>query len=269
MVATVNVNQGELVIPPAKIGLGSLLIGGCLSFLLFGVIVHLTCSYFRRYKNDGRLFKRIVVVLFLAELAHTVLAALIVYHYHITCYQDERGYAFATIPFVLLIPTIGVIIVIADSFYARRLYLLLPQFCKPLVVLVWITLVAFVSGTYSSHIISFIEKYQFDRTLLCSILCAVLSTLTENNIFLTGVGLVTTKVYAISVIVTLNSRKSLLDDLGRTVNLESLEGLNLSALRTSRLAAERRHDAGMSPNARSVSVIPTADTARQCTAPEE
>ncbi|KAL1949889.1 hypothetical protein VTO73DRAFT_8770 [Trametes versicolor] len=127
--------------PPIGPNYGALLVGTFLSLILYGVELHQLYRYIRLYSTDRSLIKCYVAVLVLLDTFHTVLTMHTSYWYLVTNYFK---------PLILLTPmwslmlqpmTTGLIIILSQLFYARRVFLLDKRYRH----LVAITLVMFAA----------------------------------------------------------------------------------------------------------------------------
>ncbi|EIW57895.1 uncharacterized protein TRAVEDRAFT_48916 [Trametes versicolor FP-101664 SS1] len=104
--------------------MGVILLCTCIGCMLFGLTTHQTYRYFRLYPSDVRKLKVFVVLLLLFDIFHTVLCVHICYYYLINNYFFPPRLLDGVWSIRLTVMETGCVILLAHSFYARRLYLL-------------------------------------------------------------------------------------------------------------------------------------------------
>ncbi|KAH9929529.1 uncharacterized protein BXZ73DRAFT_102059 [Epithele typhae] len=241
-------------------------LGATIGAFFYGIVLLQAFMYFHRYKNDQPILKLMVLIMVLAETAHVGLTMHIGYFYWVEHHADADADNFATVSIILLAPVSAFVILLADIFYARRVWLFNPPYKVSFFVtwalfvgvgtgfdlsatirllmnrtfqtwdeIKWLTTVAFACAVVSDVLVAvslvihlYRQKTGFRRTdrlvdtltsyaintglvtSLASGVCLFLSLLEgPHNLYLAALTMVTTKIYAISVLVTLNSREYL------------------------------------------------------------
>ncbi|KAI0636268.1 hypothetical protein C8Q77DRAFT_1208090 [Trametes polyzona] len=112
---------------------GAFMIGTFLGLILYGLIIHQVYRYFRLY-HDMLLIRAWVVCIFILETFHVATCMHICYYYLVSCYfkPPELLVATWTIQFQSIICALE--IVVAQCFFAFRVYMLGPKY-KPLVAI--------------------------------------------------------------------------------------------------------------------------------------
>ncbi|KAI1784887.1 hypothetical protein LXA43DRAFT_173504 [Ganoderma leucocontextum] len=107
---------------------GALLISTFVSLVLFGVAVHQTYVYFRSYPKDVCLLKVLVVAILVSEFIHSFLMTHICYYALVSNYDNPAALAGSVWSLQALPLVTGVVIVLVQGFYARRIYLFNKQY---------------------------------------------------------------------------------------------------------------------------------------------
>ncbi|KAI0822448.1 hypothetical protein BC628DRAFT_1421891 [Trametes gibbosa] len=115
-------SAGPMKPPPLDNTLGALLLGSCVGFMAYGVMLHQAYRYFRMYRGDRPALKGLVVAVILAETFHTILCIISCYEFLVSNYFD---------PVYLLgihwylkagVPAASVVVLLVQIFYACRIY---------------------------------------------------------------------------------------------------------------------------------------------------
>ncbi|KAI0828127.1 hypothetical protein BC628DRAFT_91647 [Trametes gibbosa] len=120
-------SAGPMKPPPLDNTLGALLLGSCVGFMAYGVMLHQAYRYFRMYRGDRPALKGLVVAVILAETFHTILCIISCYEFLVSNYFD---------PVYLLgihwylkagVPAASVVVLLVQIFYACRIYYIGPK----------------------------------------------------------------------------------------------------------------------------------------------
>ncbi|KAA1469756.1 hypothetical protein DENSPDRAFT_928362 [Dentipellis sp. KUC8613] len=103
---------------------GSALIGLLLGAVLYGVTLLQTWLYFRHYEKDSRILKSVVLLLWFLDTLHLALCARTIYWYLITNYNNPSALADDMWAMSLQTDCNGVIGLIVEVFFARRVYMM-------------------------------------------------------------------------------------------------------------------------------------------------
>jgi len=115
---------------------GSAFVGLVVSAILYGVTILQTYLYYRNYPNDSKILKWMVAILWVLDTAHLVLCTIAVYSVLVLNFNH---------PAILLNPTWsmniqtdfnGLIGIIVECFYARRVWIVSRNFYLTAVILV-------------------------------------------------------------------------------------------------------------------------------------
>ncbi|OSC99563.1 hypothetical protein PYCCODRAFT_1415528 [Trametes coccinea BRFM310] len=119
---------------------GPILLGTVFGSMLYGLVLFQTYRYYRLYPKDRIELKTLVFIIALMETIHTALWILVCYEYFIVNFfnpfslHETRWYVQLTVPFTGLIP------IVAQIFYACRLYYLRTEFKYRLIVAVTVVI---------------------------------------------------------------------------------------------------------------------------------
>ncbi|KAF8167296.1 hypothetical protein B0H34DRAFT_10093 [Crassisporium funariophilum] len=113
-------------VPDLNSTFGALQIGSLLSVFLFGIVSLQTHQYFTNFEQDKRLFKTLVIVIWLLELAHTIGVTYEVYRATIVFYgRLETVVRFPGLGVVTLLG--GLITMLVQLFFSLRVWKVLPS----------------------------------------------------------------------------------------------------------------------------------------------
>ncbi|KAI0667912.1 hypothetical protein C8Q78DRAFT_304050 [Trametes maxima] len=118
------------LLPPLDNTYGALMVGTFVGSILYGLTLHQVYRYTRSlaYKRDSRYVKCMVTVVVLLETWHSAIGMHAVFWYLTTNYFNPEALFHGVWSINLLSMTIGVIIAISQSFFARRLWLIDRKF---------------------------------------------------------------------------------------------------------------------------------------------
>ncbi|KAI0366960.1 hypothetical protein BV20DRAFT_1055129 [Pilatotrama ljubarskyi] len=144
-------------IPSLDSSFGALLIGTCFGLMLYGLTVHQAYRYFRLYPTDTVFLRSLVTFALLLETAHSVCSMHVIYYYLVTNYANpgallEDVWSLRTLTWLS-----GLAIVLAQGFYARRVYMIGQGWrflVAAAVTLIIIELGFVIGGTFSGPHIS-------------------------------------------------------------------------------------------------------------------
>ncbi|KAI0628298.1 hypothetical protein C8Q77DRAFT_468050 [Trametes polyzona] len=122
----------DVMAPPALPALdntyGAMLLGAAFGFMLYGLTVHQTYRYSRLYPKDATWMKGLVASILALETLHTTTTLIGIYFHLITNYFNPPSLAMGHWSTRLITPTTGITIVLCQSFYAYRVYVIGPNF---------------------------------------------------------------------------------------------------------------------------------------------
>ncbi|KAI0755045.1 hypothetical protein C8Q80DRAFT_406309 [Daedaleopsis nitida] len=128
-------------LPTIDATLGAGLLGMCLGLSFYGVMLGQTYHYFQTYSKDALIVKAMVVAIMVTETVHTALCVHFAYFYVITNHNNPEAYSTATVSLALLPLTVFLIVLISESFYIRRVYLILRSPLKEFFLVIAGTLI--------------------------------------------------------------------------------------------------------------------------------
>ncbi|KAI0350804.1 hypothetical protein OH77DRAFT_1007132 [Trametes cingulata] len=169
---------GPPQLPALDNTLGALLLGTFLGLMLYGLTVHQTYRYWRLYPKDVSWLKCLVSGILTVETLHTTLCMIAVYYHLVTNYFKPATLLVGHWSTRLLTPTTGLTILLCQSFYAFRVYLIGPHYVYRLLVSVAIVFMVCVLGfTTAATIEGFrlsLEDFQHVSWLISAVFgCAV------------------------------------------------------------------------------------------------
>ncbi|KAI0331975.1 hypothetical protein GY45DRAFT_1369538 [Cubamyces sp. BRFM 1775] len=103
---------------------GAMFLGTVFGQMLYGLTVYQTYKYFRLYAKDTLFHKVLVVTVLLLETFHSILCIHVCYYYVITNYFNPAALLKDIWSLRILTVITGAAIIISQSFYARRVYLI-------------------------------------------------------------------------------------------------------------------------------------------------
>ncbi|KAI9060714.1 hypothetical protein FKP32DRAFT_1004490 [Trametes sanguinea] len=106
---------------------GALLVGTFLGLALYGFALHQMYRYYRLYPEDKKGFRILVVAIMLFQTVHMILCVVAVYYHLVTNYARPETLPVGHWSTRLLTPFSGITIVLCQSFYAYRVYIVGPQ----------------------------------------------------------------------------------------------------------------------------------------------
>ncbi|KAI0738333.1 hypothetical protein C8Q80DRAFT_272210 [Daedaleopsis nitida] len=116
---------------------GALFLGMAFGLMLYGLTCHQTYRYFRLYPRDVRLIKSLVTTIWTLETFHTILVIVACYYRLVSNYFHPETLAIGHWSTRLLTPVTGITVLVCQSFYARRVWMVGPGYRY----LVWIAAV--------------------------------------------------------------------------------------------------------------------------------
>ncbi|EIW52174.1 uncharacterized protein TRAVEDRAFT_32023 [Trametes versicolor FP-101664 SS1] len=115
---------GAPALPALDNTYGALTLGTVFGLMLYGLTVHQTYRYSRLYPKDGPWLKRLVCGILAFETLHTTLGIAAVYYHLVTNYFNPATLLLGHWSTRLLTPTTGLTIILCQSFYAFRVYVI-------------------------------------------------------------------------------------------------------------------------------------------------
>ncbi|KAI9060961.1 hypothetical protein FKP32DRAFT_1678556 [Trametes sanguinea] len=236
---------------------------GC---IMLGLTIHQTYRYFRFYPNDLLSLKALVVLVLGLDILHSISSMHICYFYLVSNFFRPARLLEGVWSIRLIILEMGLLIVVAHCFYARRLYLLANHNVIPAIIIavllaaelalcITVTVDSFKSVTFTSFehyswvmwsilsvavaadivattaltyylrksrtgftktdsIVDILMVYTINTGLSTSIMtfaALLCSILMRKNLVYSAILVVSTKMYANSLLAVLNSRRGILD----------------------------------------------------------
>ncbi|KAM5543088.1 hypothetical protein V8D89_003472 [Ganoderma adspersum] len=167
---------------------GALLIGTFIGILLYGVFVHQVYRYTQMYKDDSLAVRLTVFILLVVDTAHTVVSshscyAYLVSHYFTPLALLEGIWSIQVQP---LLAGLGVLV--SQSFFARRVYIISPKYRVLVAVSLLLTLATFgfaVAGTviaFKLHVFTQYEHFYWIDSAACA--CAVAADMLTTSVLI-------------------------------------------------------------------------------------
>ncbi|KAI8976298.1 hypothetical protein BD414DRAFT_164275 [Trametes punicea] len=151
-------------IPSLNNSYGAVLLGTYFGLMMYGFNMHQAYRYARLFPNDHTYVKSLVIVVLILETFHTVLCMHMSYYYLAVNYFDPLALLAGSWSIDLLPISAGVTIIACQTFFIRRLYLLVAHKYKLLVALVIGLLVGELAFSAAATAEAFIQptfaKYQ-------------------------------------------------------------------------------------------------------------
>ncbi|CDO75119.1 hypothetical protein BN946_scf185010.g44 [Trametes cinnabarina] len=102
---------------------GAFLIGTLFAVMLYGMTIHQAYQYFRVYSHEDRWNKYLVAALTVLETFHVITCAHACYYYFVRNFDNWEALTAGVWSMNILTALSGVIIILSQSFFARRAYL--------------------------------------------------------------------------------------------------------------------------------------------------
>lgn len=163
--------------------LGFILLGVMLNIWLYGFSVVQTYLYFVNFRNDKRLMRIFIAVLFIADTLHTALCSHFTYFYLVSNFGDLEVAAVATHTFSADPVLTSAIALMAQGFFAWRIWKLTSQWWVSVVVMVT-AVISFLAAIGTSIGVEIVRKFaEFQKFqvavilwLACAALCDIIIT---------------------------------------------------------------------------------------------
>ncbi|OSD08391.1 hypothetical protein PYCCODRAFT_1462629 [Trametes coccinea BRFM310] len=120
---------------------GALMIGTYGGVLLFGITAHQAYRYFNMYPKDTWILKGLVIAVVIAEAFTAIISMHICYHSLVQDYLNPVALQYSDWTINIFPLMTGVTMVLSQSFFARRIWLVAPRF-RPIVVVAGILCLA-------------------------------------------------------------------------------------------------------------------------------
>ncbi|KAI0706381.1 hypothetical protein C8Q76DRAFT_800822 [Earliella scabrosa] len=161
-------------LPPLTNTYGAVLVSSFVALGLYGVTVNQTVQYFRSYPADVVIQKFLVAALFITDTFHTLTLIHLCYHYLVSNYFSPGNLNIGEWSIQLMSATTGTVVIIAQSFYARRIYLVNPRYgCIVIIIgcLILVEMAFMIVATYhalrSAMFTDFASHLWLDSVLFC------------------------------------------------------------------------------------------------------
>ncbi|KAI0668077.1 hypothetical protein C8Q78DRAFT_1081481 [Trametes maxima] len=147
-----------LGLPSLDSTLGAVYVGMVVGVMLYGLTVHQTYRYFKLYPSDKYYVKTLVIIIVMLETLHSVLWAIVGYHYLITEALNITGLLLGHWSVRLTVLETGFAVYACQSYYACRVYLIGPRYR-------WLVIPAVISMTtgLGFAIAAGVEAFAFTR----------------------------------------------------------------------------------------------------------
>ncbi|KAL7277977.1 hypothetical protein ACG7TL_007930 [Trametes sanguinea] len=242
-------------LPSLNSTFGAILIGSYIGFIIYGLNLYQTLHYFKAFPND-RLYLKILVGIVLAlETWHTALCMHTCYHYLVTNYFNPLALLEGSLsvwrasqpyvindPFDFMTPDLtrnspsraqGLSIITCQTFFVRRVYLIVGWRWRILIAAVILFLLAELALAIAATIETFLKPTfaQFEHvtvsvlypipgvsveftpggllTGVFDLLTFIFALIRPNDLIFFGVDIVATKLYPTSLLTALNARHML------------------------------------------------------------
>ncbi|KAI0631854.1 hypothetical protein C8Q77DRAFT_1159588 [Trametes polyzona] len=156
-----------LEVPALDDTLGVFLIGTFLSLILYGINVHQAYRYFRLYPEDRTALRLFVACIIVAETLFTTSCMHTCYFYLIKKYFDPLGLLHGVWSLQVLPALTGFVIFLTQCFFARRVYLLRPQYRPLVAIAVFFSLVTLAETVKTYQVVAF-EKFEHYTWIDCA-----------------------------------------------------------------------------------------------------
>ncbi|KAI0788210.1 hypothetical protein C8Q74DRAFT_1366971 [Fomes fomentarius] len=161
-------------LPPLTNTFGAVLISSFLAIGLYGVTINQTFQYFRSFPSDLFILKVIAAAIFMADTFHSVTLMHLCYHYLVSNYFAPLNLLFGEWSIQVMSASTGVVVLLAQTFYARRIYLVNPRYKWVVVFIATLILVELgfmITATYraltSVTFMDFAPYLWLDSVLFC------------------------------------------------------------------------------------------------------
>ncbi|KAI0636134.1 hypothetical protein C8Q77DRAFT_1155841 [Trametes polyzona] len=144
-----SVNPLDLLpkVPSLDNTFGSFLIATFIGLIMYGLTLHQTYRYYRLFPGDALVLRMIVVCTLLLETLHIVLCMHVCYYYLVTNYFDPTALLDGVWSIRILPVSTAAIIVVSESFFTRRVYLIGSHFRMIVAIVPILMLVILGFGT--------------------------------------------------------------------------------------------------------------------------
>ncbi|KAI0375301.1 hypothetical protein BV20DRAFT_260929 [Pilatotrama ljubarskyi] len=140
---------------------GAMFLGTVFGQMLYGLTVYQTYKYFRLFTKDTPFHKVLVVTVLLLETFHAVLCIHVCYYYVITNYANPVALTKDIWSLRLLTVVTGAAIILSQSFYARRVWLIGRGF-RFVVIIAIVLMLGEAAFTMAATVESFILPTLYD-----------------------------------------------------------------------------------------------------------
>ncbi|PIL32269.1 hypothetical protein GSI_05514 [Ganoderma sinense ZZ0214-1] len=114
---------------------GAIMLSTFFSLMLYGLTAHQTFRYFRMYQGDIPFFKILVFAIFAADTFHSATLMHMCYYYFVINYFNPLAFIVSIWSIQALPLSTGITVLLTQSFYVRRIYLVDRRYL-PIVFLV-------------------------------------------------------------------------------------------------------------------------------------
>ncbi|KAI9067888.1 hypothetical protein FKP32DRAFT_1672611 [Trametes sanguinea] len=121
---------------------GAMLIGSYIGFIIYGLNLYQTFHYFKAFPNDRLYLKILVGAVLVLETWHTALCMHTCYHYLVTSYFNPPALLEGCVPINLACIAAGLSIITCQTFFVRRVYLIVGWRWRILIAAVIVFLLA-------------------------------------------------------------------------------------------------------------------------------
>ncbi|KAL1949755.1 hypothetical protein VTO73DRAFT_8636 [Trametes versicolor] len=143
-------------VPSLNNTFGSFLIATFIGLIMYGLTLHQTYRYYRLFPGDTLVLRAIVVSTLILETVHIVLCMHVCYYYLVTEYFNPLALLDGVWSIRILPVSTAVVILLSESFFTRRVYLIGAQF-RVIVVVVPILMLAILGFATAATVEAFIR----------------------------------------------------------------------------------------------------------------
>ncbi|OSD02263.1 hypothetical protein PYCCODRAFT_1435586 [Trametes coccinea BRFM310] len=144
-------------LPSLNSTFGAILIGSYIGFIIYGLNLYQTLHYFKAFPNDRLYLKILVGVVLALETWHTALCMHTCYHYLVTNYFNPLALLEGCVPISLACIAAGLSIITCQTFFVRRVYLIVGWRWRILIAAVILFLLAELALAIAATIETFLK----------------------------------------------------------------------------------------------------------------
>ncbi|KAL7284787.1 hypothetical protein ACG7TL_002094 [Trametes sanguinea] len=204
----VNIVPRTPGLPSLNETFGATLIGSYIGFIIYGLNLYQMFHYFKAFRNDHLYLKILVGVVLVLETWHTALCMHTCYHYLVTNYFNPLALSEGCVPINLSCIAAGLTIITCQTFFVRRVYLLVGWRWRILAAVVAAFLLVELGLAIAATIETF-RKPTFAQFEPYTNGFYTKALIRPNKLIYFGIDIVATKLYTTSLLTALNARRML------------------------------------------------------------